>query len=114
MLVYTRKNSSVDCKANGDSSKQAEQDIPTPPPRVLKLINSFNAAHDEACEAHAKKFIFHLVLKISCVTRFPHRLKEAKVRFDELRRKVMDIYRAWSVSNTNEVRVICPWSTFDF
>jgi len=55
MLVYTRKDSSVDCngtahRVNGDNSKQAKEEIPTPPPRVLDLINSFNAAH----ERHAK------------------------------------------------------------
>jgi len=109
MLVYTRKNSSIECNANGDSSEQAKQDIPTPPSRVLNLINSFNAAHDEACEAHAKKFILLFCFcLVSCVTWFPHRLKEIKLRFDELRRKVMDIYRTWSISNINEVRVICP------
>jgi hypothetical protein len=60
MLVYTRKNLSINCngtvahKANGDS-KQAKPEIPTPPPRVLDVINSLNAAHDEACEAHAEK-----------------------------------------------------------
>jgi hypothetical protein len=59
MLVYTRKIESVDCTTDGHSSKQTKQDIPTPPLRVLNMINSFNAAHDEACETHAKKFILY-------------------------------------------------------
>ena len=39
------------------------------------------------------------------LTRFLDREKEVKVRFDDLRRKVMHIYRSWSLSNNNEVRV---------
>lgn len=32
------------------------------------------------------------------------REKEAKLQFDDLRRKVMDVYRSWSITNHNEVR----------
>jgi ubiquitin carboxyl-terminal hydrolase 48 len=61
MLVYTRKDSPVDCngttthKPNGDDPKQANVEPTIPPPRVLDVINSLNAAHDEACEAHVEK-----------------------------------------------------------
>jgi ubiquitin carboxyl-terminal hydrolase 48 len=119
MLVYTRKDSSGSCngtvkhKANGDDPK-ATTEIPTPPPRVLDLINSFNAAHDQACEAHAEKSehsIAGIVLILMC---FLDREKEGKLRFDALRRKVMNIYRSWSLSNTNEVRATCPWSDLIF
>ena len=62
MLVYTRKGSAVDCngsalhKTTGDRST-VQPETPTPPPRVLDVINSLNAAHDEACEAHTEKSV---------------------------------------------------------
>jgi hypothetical protein len=62
MLVYTRKGSAVDCnrsalhKPTGDCST-AQSETPTPPPRVLDVINSLNAAHDEACEAYTEKSV---------------------------------------------------------
>jgi hypothetical protein len=51
MLVYTRKMTAL----QGDGSREAKSEIPTPPARVLELINTLNAAHDEACEGHAMK-----------------------------------------------------------
>ena len=62
MLVYARKDSSFDHsggvthETNGDVSMQAKPEIAIPPPRVLSLINALNAAHDEECESHAKRF----------------------------------------------------------
>jgi len=54
MLVYTRKETVVH-KANGHGPRESQLEVPTPPPRVLDVVNALNAAHDEACEARATK-----------------------------------------------------------
>jgi len=68
MLVYTRKNTRVgsshaalnefsstkDTNCNGRG--EVMQEDPTPPPaRVLDVVNSLNAAHDQACEEYSAK-----------------------------------------------------------
>ncbi|KAJ7087835.1 hypothetical protein C8R44DRAFT_28584 [Mycena epipterygia] len=72
MLIYARKEPCT-----------PSQDIPVPPPRALAVVNALNTAHDKACESYAEKE------------------KQADVRFAETRRKVLDIYRSWSI-NPNE------------
>lgn len=68
MLVYTRKNACIsrDCTALHEFSSTKDtncnghghtlQETPTPPPaRVLDVVNSLNAAHDQACEEFSAK-----------------------------------------------------------
>jgi hypothetical protein len=89
MLIYVRRNSDQIHPA-GTSQSNIQPDglgnVPAPPPRALEVINGLNAAHDEACEIYAA------------------REKRVKLQFQEARRKVMDIYRSWTVSSHDEVR----------
>ncbi|KAJ7709699.1 hypothetical protein B0H17DRAFT_999051 [Mycena rosella] len=76
MLIYARREP---C---------APSQVPVPPPRALEVVNALNAAHDKACASYAEKE------------------KQADLRFAETRRKVLDIYRSWSVSPTEKNYVI--------
>ncbi|KII88369.1 hypothetical protein PLICRDRAFT_92113 [Plicaturopsis crispa FD-325 SS-3] len=83
MLIYARRDahsqsSMVGSSTNGNASLAPLQ--PTPPQAPLGVVNTLNAKHDEACESYAELE------------------KEARFRFETLRYRVMDIYRAWSVS----------------
>ncbi|KAJ6597092.1 cysteine proteinase [Mycena vulgaris] len=77
MLIYARKEPCV-----------ASQGVPVPPPRALAVVNALNTAHDKACESYAEKE------------------KKADAHFAETRRKVLDIYRSWSVSPNEKNYVI--------
>ncbi|KAJ7063468.1 hypothetical protein C8F01DRAFT_78645 [Mycena amicta] len=83
MLVYSRRES---C---------ASPEVPDPPPRALRVVNDLNAAHDRACEAYAEKE------------------KMTLAAFQETRRKVLDIYRAWSVTPNEKDFVIVSQKTLD-
>jgi hypothetical protein len=88
MLIYARKESSPIHLASGSSSQiHSVVEVPAPPPRAMEVINELNVAHEEACEAFAKKE------------------REIKLCFDDVRNKVMDIYRSWSISSNDEVRI---------
>jgi hypothetical protein len=54
-------------------------DVPIPPSRAMEVVNSLNTAHDDACKSFGKKE------------------KMIDVQFEETRRKVLNIYRSWSV-----------------
>ncbi|KAJ6497048.1 hypothetical protein C8R47DRAFT_1184375 [Mycena vitilis] len=71
MLIYARKDP---CTASQE---------PPIPPRASAVIDALNIDHKKACESHAEKE------------------KWVNDRFAETRRKVLDIYRCWSV-NPNE------------
>lgn len=98
MLIYVRKDVPSPDNANWPmtiASQGSEHGAMTidggsffPPPRAQEVVNSLNAAHDMACDAYAK------------------REKEAKEHFDELLRKMKDIYSSWSVNSMDEDSVI--------
>ncbi|KAJ6623503.1 hypothetical protein B0H10DRAFT_2010118 [Mycena sp. CBHHK59/15] len=67
MLIYARKEPCMPSQ------------VPIPPPRALDVVDALNTAHGMACESFSEKE------------------KLADARFTELRRKVLDIYRTWSV-----------------
>ncbi|OAX36669.1 cysteine proteinase [Rhizopogon vinicolor AM-OR11-026] len=99
MLIYVRKDDSspdnADQPAMSTTSQTSEHGGITvdaggvsPPPRAQEVVTSLNAAHDMACDAYAK------------------REKEAKGRFDELRKNMREIYSSWSVKSVDEDSVI--------
>lgn len=55
MLVYTLKGKSTVCNGVAASNETAPPEIPEPPPRVMEVIDSLNAAHDEACDSYSQK-----------------------------------------------------------
>ncbi|KAI0064483.1 cysteine proteinase [Artomyces pyxidatus] len=75
MLVYTRR---------GSLPQASEEHLSKPPARALDAIRKLNVAHEEACNAHCK------------------RLRAANEEFEDLRLKMMDIYRCWEVSSHDE------------
>ncbi|KAI0780996.1 cysteine proteinase, partial [Trametes elegans] len=91
MLVYARVGdqgpSPIPKKANGDASHAAIPDI-TPPPKAMEVVRSLNDAHEKAC------------------VEFAQREKAEKVKFDQIRNTVMDIYRSWNVSSREEDCVV--------
>ncbi|KAF8077825.1 hypothetical protein FPV67DRAFT_1557276 [Lyophyllum atratum] len=80
MLIYARKAS--ECPNGISSSEKRDIPTPVPPSNALEVVNTLNAAHDEACESYDKK-------------------KNDQVRFQERRRAVMEIYRRWDVDSAN-------------
>ncbi|KAH9951255.1 cysteine proteinase [Amylocystis lapponica] len=104
MLIYSRvtKPHSLDAPSlsvNGgssrvspgsrsDSPREPSTAVPTPPARALEVVTALNASHDEACEEYAKKE------------------RETKARFCETRKKVMNIYRTWSLSSRDEESIV--------
>ncbi|OBZ75519.1 Ubiquitin carboxyl-terminal hydrolase 48 [Grifola frondosa] len=83
MLVYSRV---------GEKGSPVKTELSTitltPPDRALGAVNILNAAHDKACEE------------------FAERENQAKARFNDVRRMVMDIYRSWSLSSRTERCVV--------
>ncbi|KAJ7444900.1 hypothetical protein FB451DRAFT_1343700 [Mycena latifolia] len=69
MLIYARREPCA-----------PSQEVPVPPPQALAVVTALNAAHDTACASYAEKE------------------QKASARFAETRRKVLDVYRSWSVS----------------
>ncbi|KAF7363613.1 hypothetical protein MSAN_01018400 [Mycena sanguinolenta] len=69
MLIYARK----------EACSQSPVSDPTPPPAASAVVEALNTAHGEACKAYIEKE------------------KNATARFVETRRKVLDIYRSWTV-----------------
>ncbi|CDO68332.1 hypothetical protein BN946_scf184799.g59 [Trametes cinnabarina] len=59
-----------------------------PPPKALEVVEAMNAAHEKACEEYAQ------------------RERDAKARFEQVRRTVMDIYRTWNLSSRDESSVV--------
>lgn len=67
MLVYTRKNvfsgrndTSLHemppvATTNRNGHGQTIPEVPTPPPRVLSVVSSLNATHEQACEEYLSK-----------------------------------------------------------
>ncbi|KAG1827163.1 cysteine proteinase [Suillus subaureus] len=99
MLIYVRKDVSSPDNVNWAAATVASQESEhiattadagsfSPPPRAQEVVNSLNAAHDMACDAYAK------------------REKEAKEHFNELLKKMKDIYSSWSVNSMDEDSVI--------
>ncbi|KAG6860930.1 hypothetical protein C0995_005885 [Termitomyces sp. Mi166 len=85
MLIYVRTILSAGSAAPEEG--EANLNIPTPPSDALKVIDSLNAAHDEACEIYNKK------------------RELLKARFYERRRRVMDVYRNWAANSTNTASI---------
>ncbi|KAF8163463.1 hypothetical protein B0H34DRAFT_795175 [Crassisporium funariophilum] len=82
MLIYAKKDSVRDLDISPSPTKRRVPYLPTlpqppPPPQVMEIIENLNAAHDKVCEVYQTQE------------------DEMKTRFQELRRQVMDIYRAW-------------------
>lgn len=99
MLIYVRKDVPSPNNANWPAvtiasrgSKHGALTIDTesfsPPLRAQEVVNGLNAAHDMACDAYAK------------------REKEAREHFDELLKKMKDVYSSWSVKSLDEDSVI--------
>ncbi|KAG2750640.1 cysteine proteinase [Suillus brevipes Sb2] len=99
MLIYVRKDVPSPNNANWPAvtiaSRGSEHGALTidtesfsPPLRAQEVVNSLNAAHDMACDAYAK------------------REKEAREHFDELLKKMKDVYSSWSVKSLDEDSVI--------
>ncbi|KAJ7632814.1 cysteine proteinase [Roridomyces roridus] len=66
MLIYARREN---CKP---------QDIPTPPPLAMQVVDDLNSAHDNACESYAEKE------------------KKADSLFRSVSAKVVDIIESWN------------------
>ncbi|KAG2041623.1 cysteine proteinase [Suillus americanus] len=99
MLIYVRKDVPSPDNANWPAVTVTRQGSNhttmavdagsfSPPPRAQEVVNSLNAAHDMACDAYAK------------------REKEAKEHFNELLKKMKDVYSSWSINSLDEDSVI--------
>ncbi|GBE82261.1 cysteine proteinase [Sparassis latifolia] len=75
-------------QANGSAHAHSQITIPSPPPRAMEAVRMLNAAHDQACEE------------------FTEKEKQAKAHFNDMRYKVMDIYRSWQLSTRDEDCVV--------
>lgn len=106
MLIYVRKDVPPQDNANRPTvtiaSQRSEHRAMTvdtgsfsPPPRAQEVVNSLNAAHDMACDAYAK------------------REKEVKEHFNELLKKMKDVYSSWSVNSMDEDSVIISRQTLE-
>ncbi|KAL0946674.1 hypothetical protein HGRIS_012863 [Hohenbuehelia grisea] len=63
-------------------------DPPSPPAQAMEHVNGLNLLHDQACEAFSTR---ELVLK---------------AQFEDLRRKIRNIYQSWDVSSDTEDCVV--------
>ncbi|KAJ7097738.1 cysteine proteinase [Mycena belliarum] len=68
---------------------------PAPPQRALAVVTALNLSHDNACASYAEKE------------------KKAEARFVETRRKVLDIYRSWSVTSSEKNYVIASQQSLE-
>ncbi|KAH7889396.1 hypothetical protein F5I97DRAFT_1801122 [Phlebopus sp. FC_14] len=94
MLIYARKERSLmdAIPAPSDASSLAlSNGSPIgllPPQRAHDVVKVLNVAHDEACEAYARKE------------------KQAKEHFEKLRKWVRGVYQSWHVDSVTEDAVI--------
>jgi len=89
MLIYARKQPAPPGSSlsfEGSDSPDEDSGVPEPPQRAMEVIEQHNAVHDEACEVYAQKE------------------RQIKLSFEDLRSKVMYVYRTWNVSSSTEVR----------
>ncbi|KAI0934305.1 hypothetical protein AcV5_006190 [Taiwanofungus camphoratus] len=98
MLVYSRVDhseivrpfatSQVAHNSQQNGSRHLRRISLVPPTRALEAVEALNAAHEKACEDFVEKE------------------NQAKARFIETRRKVMDIYRSWNLSSRDEISAV--------
>ncbi|KAI9064377.1 cysteine proteinase [Trametes sanguinea] len=87
MLVYARVNNRTPPTPDAPNGQGEALGI-TPPPKALEVVQAMNAAHEKACEDYAQ------------------RERDARAKFDQVRRTVMDIYRTWNLSSRDEDSVV--------
>ncbi|KAI0086174.1 cysteine proteinase [Irpex rosettiformis] len=98
MLIYARSPSSnesngtqgtttITCKRESASSLQGTI-YPTLPDRALQVVQEIDARHVQSCEDYVLK------------------LQDAENRFQNIRQRVMSIYRSWQLSNNAENSVV--------
>ncbi|KAG5724013.1 Ubiquitin carboxyl-terminal hydrolase 48 [Termitomyces sp. T112] len=81
MLIYARATQSTGSAVPDEGGTRSN--ILCPPSEVMEVISSLNAAHDEACEIYNKK------------------RELVKARFNERRKRVMDIYQNWTANSSD-------------
>ncbi|TCD68915.1 hypothetical protein EIP91_009466 [Steccherinum ochraceum] len=89
MLVYARDPGVSESRATtpvkeGDEHVNGVAALADIPLRAREVVNDMNAEYDKACDDYAQKE------------------QEAKRRFEEKRRMVMDIYRSWTLSSRDD------------
>ncbi|TFK55130.1 cysteine proteinase [Heliocybe sulcata] len=88
MLIYVRETSTSDKAENAEDSASASVDPPAPPGPAMEVINSMNAQLVKSTGVFDSD-------------------KKAKIEeFEEIRRRMRDVYSDWTVSSYDEPSVI--------
>ena len=93
-------------KADPDAADALQLPLaePVPPPRAAEVIETLNVAHEKACEEYNTKFVLFRHSATLDSPQFSQREKEAEIRFNDVRRRIIDIYQSWNISSNAQVR----------